>query len=161
MKFEWLLIPVLLRFSEGSRGNNEFISKTKTVKMRNQNTDGRKFNCLGLHCNVLRFHREQKAAKTVKLTIARATSGQNREGTKETQQPLKLLKLEEGRKETIKGGCAEGKEKNISGIGMFLKLVTRGLLKNIALPAIVRLSLVKGGQEARTVEKMNQMTRVQ
>ena len=158
MKFEWLLIPVLLRFSEGSRGNNEFISKTKTVKMRNQNTDGRKFNCLGLHCNVLRFQREQKAAKTVKLTTARATSGQNREGTKET---LKLLKLAEGRKETTKGSLAEGKEKNISGIGMFLKLVTRGLLKNIALPAIVRLSLVKGGQEARTVEKMNQMTRVQ
>lgn len=156
MKFEWLLIPVLLRFSEGSRGNNEFISKTKTVKMRNQNTDGRRFNCFGLHCNVLRFHREQKAAKT-----ARATSGQNREGTKETQQPLKLLKLDEGRKETTEGGFAEGKEKNISGIGMFLKLVTRGLLKNIALPAIVRLSLVKGGQEARTVEKMNQMTRVQ
>ena len=34
-----------------------------------------------------------------------------------------------------------GQDEKVSAIGIFLKLITRGLLKKIALPAIVRLGL--------------------
>ena len=51
--------------------------------------------------------------------------------------------------------------KNSSFLGLFLKLLTRGFLKKIALPAIVRTGITEDYQKAKRIEKLNQITRVQ
>ena len=47
--------------------------------------------------------------------------------------PAKLVEVEVAGKEV--------KDKKVSTVGIFLKLMTRGLLKGIVLPAIIRLGL--------------------
>ena len=51
--------------------------------------------------------------------------------------------------------------KNSSFFGLFLKLLTRGFLKKIALPAIVRTGITEDYQKAKRIEKLNKITRVQ
>ena len=51
--------------------------------------------------------------------------------------------------------------KNSSFLGLFLKLLTRGFLKKIALPAIVRTGVTKDYEKAKQIEKLNKITRVQ
>ena len=51
--------------------------------------------------------------------------------------------------------------KNSSFFGLFLKLLTRGFLKKIALPAIVRTSITEEYKKAKRIEKLNKITRVQ
>ena len=49
--------------------------------------------------------------------------------------------------------------KNSSFLGLFLKLLTRGFLKKIALPAIVRTGVTEEYEKAERIE--NKITRVQ
>ena len=51
--------------------------------------------------------------------------------------------------------------KNSSFLGLFLKLLTRGFLKKIALPAIVRTGITEEYKKAKRIEKLNKITRVQ
>ena len=51
--------------------------------------------------------------------------------------------------------------KNSSFLGLFLKLLTRGFLKKIALPAIVRTGITEDYEKAKQIEKLNKITRVQ
>ena len=48
--------------------------------------------------------------------------------------------------------------KNSSFFGLFLKLLTRGFLKKIALPAIVRTGVTENYGKAKRIEKLNQIT---
>ena len=52
-------------------------------------------------------------------------------------------------------------KKNSSFLGLFLKLLTRGFLKKIAFPAIVRTSITENYEKAKRIEKLNKITRVQ
>ena len=51
--------------------------------------------------------------------------------------------------------------KNSSFLGLFLQLLTRGFLKKIALPAIVRMGVSEEYEKAKRIEKLNKITRVQ
>ena len=51
--------------------------------------------------------------------------------------------------------------KNSPFLGLFLKLLTRGFLKKIALPAIVRTGITEDYEKAKRIEKLNKITRVQ
>ena len=51
--------------------------------------------------------------------------------------------------------------KNSSFLGLFLQLLTRGFLKKIALPAIVRTGISEDYEKAKRIEKLNKITRVQ
>ena len=63
---------------------------------------------------------------------------------------------------TVKLSNGQNKDtKNSSFLGLFLKLLTRGFLKKIALPAIVRTGITEDNEKAKRIEKLNQITRVQ
>ena len=51
--------------------------------------------------------------------------------------------------------------KNSPFLGLFLKLLTRGFLKKIALPAIVRTGITEEYKMAKRIEKLHKITRVQ
>ena len=69
-----------------------------------------------------------------------------------------------GNKETTTVKLSNGQNqdtKNASFLGLFLKLLTRGFLKKITLPAIVRTGIPEDYEKGKRIEKLNQITRVQ
>ena len=102
---------------EGSSKNEK---SQAGVKLRNQRT-GSSNTDLGAA--------EQESLLT---EVTPKTTGQRR-GDANVKQPSKSKK--EGKVKVSRG------DEKVSAIGIFLKLITRGLLKKIALPAIVRLGL--------------------
>ena len=73
-------------------------------------------------------------------------------GNKEARMTINTLELSNGQNQDTK---------NSSFFGLFLKLLTRGFLKKIALPAIVRTSIPEDYEKAKQIEKLNKITRVQ
>ena len=73
-------------------------------------------------------------------------------GNKEARMTINTLELSNGQNQDTK---------NSSFFGLFLKLLTRGFLKNIALPAIVRTGITEDYKKAKRIEKLNKITRVQ
>ena len=143
MKFGWVLTLLAMSLSVGSSKNDQFKpSPTKTVRIRNQRSMFT-LNCIGLQCNV-RYSPDPIAAKT-STTVRPRTTTQSKEDATEAK-PSKNF---------------EAKDKKFSVIGTFFKLVTRGLLKKIALPAIVRLSMAEDSQRGRRAENLVKITRAQ
>ena len=143
MKFCWVLTFLAMSLSVGSSKNDQFKpAPTKTVRIRNQRSIST-LNCIGLHCNV-RYSTDPIAAKT-STNVRPRTTTQSKRDAKETQ-PSKNF---------------EAKDEKFSVIGTFFKLVTRGLLKKIALPAIVRLSMAEDSQRGRRAKKLVKITRAQ
>ena len=138
MKFGWILISVpMLLLSMGSGANVQIKPvPTKASRMRNQRSIYA-LECIGLHCSV-GSSRDFVAGKVNAST---------------TVQPR--------RKESAKERQASKKDEQISVIGTFLKLLTRGFLKKIALPAIVRLSMPEDSEMARRAKKLVKITRAQ
>ena len=139
MKFGWILISVpMLLLSIGSGANVQIKPvPTKASRMRNQRSIYA-LECIGLHCSV-GSSRDFVAAGKVNAST--------------TVQPR--------RKESAKERQASKKDEQSSVIGTFLKLVTRGFLKRIALPAIVRLSMPEDSEMARRAKKLVKITRAQ
>ena len=73
-------------------------------------------------------------------------------GNKEARMTINIEELSNGQNQDTK---------NSSFFGLFLKLLTRGFLKKIALPAIVRTSITEDYEKAMRIEKLNKITRVQ
>ena len=73
-------------------------------------------------------------------------------GNKETRITINTVELSNGQNQDTK---------NSSFLGLFLKLLTRGFLKKIALPAIVRTGITEDYPKAKRIEKLNKITRVQ
>ena len=120
-----------MSLSEESSSKNE--KSQAGVKLRNQRT-GSSNTDLGAA--------EQESLLT---EVRPTTTGQSR-GDAKVKQPSKLFEVA-GKVNEVKEVEVAGKVKvsrgdeKVSAIGIFLKLITRGLLKKIALPAIVRLGL--------------------
>ena len=118
MKFGWLLICLQVSLSEEGSNKNE--KSQAGVKLRNQRT-GSSNTDLGA-----------AAQESILTEVTPKTTGQSK-GDANVKQPSKSKK--EGKVKVSRG------DEKVSAIGIFLKLITRGLLKKIALPAIVRLGL--------------------
>ena len=73
-------------------------------------------------------------------------------GNKEARMSINTEELPNGQNQDTK---------NSSFLGLFLKLLTRGFLKKITLPAIVRTSITEDYKKAKRIEKLNKITRVQ
>ena len=73
-------------------------------------------------------------------------------GNKEARMTINTVELSNGQNQDTK---------NSSFFGLFLKLLTRGFLKKIALPAIVRTGITEDYEKAKQIEKLNKITRVQ
>ena len=73
-------------------------------------------------------------------------------GNKEARMSINTVELPNGQNQDTK---------NSSFLGLFLKLLTRGFLKKIALPAIVRTGITEDYEKAKQIEKLNKITRVQ
>ena len=143
MKFGWVLTSLAMSLSVGSSKNDQLKpAPTKTVRIRNQRSFSM-LNCRGSHCNV-RYSTDPIAAKT-STTVSTTTTTQSKEDAKEKQISKNF----------------EAKNEKFSVIGTFFKLVTRGLLKKIALPAIVRLSMAEDSQRGRRAKKLVKITRAQ
>ena len=142
MKFGWILISVpMLLLSMGSGANVQIKPvPTKASRMRNQRSIYA-LECIGLHCSV-GSSRDFVAGKVNASTMV---------------QPRRTVP----RKESAKERQASKKDEQISVIGTFLKLLTRGFLKKIALPAIVRLSMPEDSKMARRAKKLVKITRAQ
>ena len=143
MKFCWVLTSLAMSLSAGSSKNDQLKpAPTKMVRIRNQRSIST-LNCIGLQCNV-RYSTDPIATKT-STTVRPRTTTQSKGDAKETQ-PSKNF---------------ETKDEKFSVIGTFFKVVTRGLLKKIALPAIVRLSMAEDSQRGRRAKKLVKITRAQ
>ena len=141
MRFGRILISLVVLLSVGSSAHVQFKPvPTKAVRMRNQRSIYA-LKCIGLHCNV-GSRADPVAAKENESTMV---------------QPRTIVQRKESAKETQ----ASKKEEKISVIGSFFKLVTRGLLKKIALPAIVRLSMAEDSKRTRRAKKLVKITRAQ
>ena len=101
------------------------------------------FKCFGLLCKVGYSSTAAAKEQTARGTIGPRTIAQSKVGAKETDP------------------CGV-KERRTSFIGTFFKLVTRGLLKKVALPAIVRMSMrAEESERAKRAGKLIKITRAQ
>ena len=129
MNFHWVLISLWL---SASASGDVQLKSNQPAKRHQRSIDTLK--CVGLHCNVRYSRRDlTKRGSSARGVGPRTTGEQSKESAKKT--PLA-----------------------ISFLGSFLKLMTRGLLKRIVLPAIVRLEDTK---RARQAEKLIKITRAQ
>ena len=148
MKFGWFLILLRVSLSEeclGSKNEESKIARRKTpesiikqgiwnnapskaaVKLRNQR---KRLN-----------NTDHNTAKESLLTAVRRSTEGN-EGDANVKQPSKLEEVPGKVKEVPGKEVKVSQDKKVSFTGIFLKLMTRGLLKKIALPAIVRFGLL-------------------
>ena len=100
------------------------------VKTGNNQQATNSFNCIGLHCNIGIHQIRGRATKTSKPPPITTPRSQNKE-----------------------------EEPKASVIRTFLKLLTRGLLKKITLPAILRMA--SKGEQSGTEKRVQTLTRIQ
>ena len=132
MNIVWILISLIVSLSEASPSANSRFKPT--------------FKCFGLLCNVKHSSTDPTAAAK-----AQTASG--------TIRPRTIAPSKVGAKETDPCGV---KERRTSFIGSFFKLVTQGLLKKVALPAIVRMSMrAEESERAKRAGKLIKITRAQ
>ena len=100
------------------------------VKIGNNQQATNSFNCIGLHCNIGIYQIRGRAITTSKPPPTTTPRGQSK-----------------------------GEKPKASVIRTFLKLLTRGLLKKIALPAILRMA--SKGEQSGTEKRIQKLTRIQ
>ena len=100
------------------------------VKTGNNQQATNSFNCIGLHCNIGIHQLRGRATTTSKPPLTTTPRSQSKE-----------------------------EKPKASVIRTFLKLLTRGLLKKIALPAILRMA--SKGEQSGKEKKLQKLTRIQ
>lgn len=100
------------------------------VKTGNNQQATNSFNCIGLHCNIGIYQIRGRATTTIKPPPTTTPRSQSKE-----------------------------EKPKASVIRTFLKLLTRGLLKKIALPAILRMA--SKGEQSGTEKRIQKLTRIQ
>ena len=100
------------------------------VKTGNNQQATNSFSCIGLHCNIGINQLRGRATTTSKPPPTTTPRSQSKE-----------------------------EKPKASVIRTFLKLLTRGLLKKIALPAILRMA--SKGEQSGTEKRIQKLTRIQ
>ena len=139
MKFGWLLFFLQVSVSEEYLSKNDETKVARSKRAENMITQRIWHNTPSKAAGKVRNQRtgfkktDLGAAKENLLMAVRPTTGESKGKDAKMTQPAKLVEVEVAGKEV--------KDKKVSTVGIFLKLMTRGLLKGIVLPAIVRLGL--------------------
>ena len=135
MKFGWLLFFLQVSVSEEYLSKNDETKVARSKRAENMITQRIWHNTPSKAAGKVRNQRtgfkktDLGAPKENLLTATGESKGKDAKMT----QPAKLVEVEVAGKKV--------KDKKVSTVGIFLKLMTRGLLKGIVLPAIVRLGL--------------------
>ena len=134
MKLSWVLTSIIVSLPAEQKA----LPTMPGVKTGNNQQATNSFNCIGIHCNI-----------GINQLRGRATTTSKPPPTTTPKPPPTTTPRSQSKEEKPKA----------SVIRTFLKLLTRGLLKKIALPAILRMA--SKGEQSGKEKRVSKLTRIQ